>query len=104
VALRGPSHTTNPKNSPNKFKHLINDHVEMSEKSPPKKARVARGNSDGKYLGAHGPTNKFQAEWLEHPAPAAMSLITSQKQHSPPPGPFLSQRVLGGSHALKGAG
>jgi hypothetical protein len=22
-----------------------------------------------KYLRAHGPTNKFQAQWLEHPAP-----------------------------------
>jgi len=42
----------------------------MSENPPPKKARVARGNkSDGKYLRAHGPTNKFQAWWLEHPAP-----------------------------------
>ena len=41
----------------------------MSENPPPKKARVARGKSDGKYLGAHGPTNKFQSQWLEHPAP-----------------------------------
>jgi len=36
---------------------------------------------------------------------AAMSLIRSQNQHSPPPsGPSLSQRVLGGSHVLRGAG
>ena len=41
----------------------------MSEKPPTKKARVAGGKSDGKYLGAHGPTNWFQAQWLEHPAP-----------------------------------
>ena len=41
----------------------------MSKTPPPKKARVARGKSDGKYLGAHGPTNKFQSQWLEHPAP-----------------------------------
>jgi hypothetical protein len=41
----------------------------MSENLPLKKARVAWGKSDGKYLGAHGPTNKFQAQWLEHPAP-----------------------------------
>jgi hypothetical protein len=72
VALTGlpkASHTTNSKNFPIISKHLINDHVEMSEKPPPKKARVARGKSDGKYLGGHGPTNKFQAQWLEHQAP-----------------------------------
>ena len=41
----------------------------MSENLPLKKARVAWGKSDGKYLGAHGPTNKFQDQRLEHPAP-----------------------------------
>ena len=56
----------------------------MSEIPPPKKARVARAKSDGKYLGAHGPTNKFQAEWLEHPAPAAMSLIITTCQENEP--------------------
>jgi len=30
--------------------------------------KVARWKSDGKYLGARGSTNKFQAQWLEHPA------------------------------------
>ena len=39
----------------------------MSDKPPSKKPKVARGKSDGKYLGAHGPTNKFQAQWLEDP-------------------------------------
>ena len=40
----------------------------MSEIPPPKKPKFARGQSDGKYLGAHGPTNKFQAQWFEHTA------------------------------------
>ena len=57
----------------------------MSEKPPPKKARVARGKSDVKYLGAHGLTNKFQAQWLEHPAP----------EGQPPP-------LLKGLHGSKG--
>ena len=43
--------------------------VKMSDKPPSKKPKVARGKSDGKYLEAHGLTNKFQAEWLEHPVP-----------------------------------
>jgi hypothetical protein len=46
---RRPSHTTNSKKFPNSSKQLINDYVEMSENPPPKKARVARGKSDGKY-------------------------------------------------------
>jgi hypothetical protein len=41
----------------------------MSKKPPSKKPKVAQGESDGKYSGAHGPTDKFQAQWLEHPAP-----------------------------------
>jgi len=36
----------------------------MSDKPPSKKPKVSRGESDGKYLGAHGSTNKFQAQWL----------------------------------------
>ena len=40
--------------------------VKMSDKPPSKKPKVSRGESDGKYLRAHGPTNKFQAQWLEH--------------------------------------
>jgi len=39
----------------------------MSDKPPSKKPKVARGKSDGKYLRAHGPTIKFQAQWLEDP-------------------------------------
>ena len=37
----------------------------MSDKPPSKKPKVARGKSDGKYLRAHGPTIKFQAQWLK---------------------------------------
>ena len=35
--------------------------VDPVENPPPKKAIIIRGKSDGKYLRAHGPTNKFQA-------------------------------------------
>jgi hypothetical protein len=52
VALRGPSKALTLhkfQKNPHTPKNLINDHVEMSEKSPPKKARVPRGKSDGKY-------------------------------------------------------
>jgi hypothetical protein len=58
VALGGPSKALTHhkiRNLPNIAKHLINDHVEMSGKYPPKKARVARGKRDGKYLGARKP-------------------------------------------------
>ena len=36
----------------------------MSKTPPPKKARVARGKSDGKYLGAHGPTTSSKLSGL----------------------------------------
>jgi hypothetical protein len=44
-------------------------YVRMSDNPPSKKFKVARGECDGKFLGANGPTNKFQAQWLEHPVP-----------------------------------
>jgi len=36
--------------------------------NPIKKAQSCQGECDGEYLGARGPTNKFQAQWLKHPA------------------------------------
>ena len=84
---RRPSHTTNSKNFLNISKLLINDHVKISENFLPKKARVARGKSDGKYLRAHGPTVEFQAQWLEHLAPHMSTVqysttATIEKNHS----------------------
>jgi len=74
----------------------------MRDKSPSTKPKVARGKRDGKYLGAHGPTNKSQAQCLEHPASEGQpqrkdwlsdggvgerSVISSSLQHLPSPLP-----------------
>jgi hypothetical protein len=40
----------------------------MSNTPHQKSPKLPGGKSDGEYLGARGSTNKFQAQWLEHPA------------------------------------
>jgi hypothetical protein len=74
----------------------------MSDKHP--KTQSCQEEKRCTYLGAHGPTkvptNKRLQTLLQQAA--AISLITSHNQHSPPPAnPSLSQRVFGRSQRFR---
>ena len=71
----------------------------MSNTPHQKSPKLPGGKSDGEYLGARGSTNKFQAQWLEHPASdrqpqrkdwlsegggTRKELVPSSMQHHPP--------------------